>query len=232
MSNIAALFDLDGTLSRGGVWNGFFKYYRMRKKKRTWILTFWATHLPLWLLTKCKLYSGEKCRLKWTKDMSGIFKRASKEEALNVFRWVADNYILRSLRSDVVEIMNWHKQNEHIVVIVSATYSEVLEIVGESLGVPNVIGTRLEVIDGEYTGNIVEPLCFGENKAILFKEFIKQNGLKIDFPSSFAYADSIFDVPLLELAGNPVTVYPDKDLRLLSGNKGWRILSDLTQIDS
>jgi len=224
MSKAVALFDLDGTLSSGHIWEGFLKYYFTHKKKRTWISAFWATHLALWLLSKCKLYSREKCWLKWMEDLGGIFKGESREEALEVFHWVTDNCIFKSLRSDIVDILHQHKQSGHIVVVVSATFSELLEVIGQKLGVPNVIGTKLEVIDGRYTGRVVKPLCFSENKAELLKEFINRSGLEIDLPSSFAYADSIFDVPLLKLVGNPVATYPDKDLRRLAEHNGWQIL--------
>lgn len=224
MTNTMALFDLDGTLSYGRIWEGFFRYYLMRKKKRAWILAFWATHLPLWLLSKCKLISGEKYRTKWIEDLGGLFKGASREEVLDVFRWVADNYVFKSLRRDVVQILNQHKQSGHMVAIVSATFSDLLEVVGQRLGVPNVIGTKLEVVDDKCTGRIAKPSCFGENKAKLLKEFISRSGLGMDHSSSFAYADSIFDVPLLKLVGNPMATYPDRDLRELAEHNGWRIL--------
>lgn len=224
MISTMALFDLDGTLSHGRLWEGFFRYYVMRKKKRAWILAFWATHLPLWLLSKCKLISGEKYRTKWIEDFSGLFKGARREEIWELFHWVADNYVFESLRRDVVQILNQHKESGHIVVIVSATFSDLLEVVGQRLGVANVIGTRLEVIDGKYTGRLVKPSCFGENKTQLLREFIDRNGLEIDLSASFAYADSIFDIPLLELVGNPMATYPDRDLRHLAEHNGWRIL--------
>ena len=162
-------------------------------------------------------------------DLSGIFKGASEEEVLEVFHWAAENYIFESLRNDVIEILNQHKQRGDTVVIVSAAFSGLVEIVGRRLGVPNVIGTKLEVIDGKYTGRIVESLCFSENKAKLLKEFLNQNGLEMDGASSSAYADSIFDAPLLELVANPVATYPDEDLRRLAEHNGWRILPDFIQ---
>ena len=224
MTSTLALFDLDGTLSSGHIWEGFLKYYLMHKKKRAWILAFWATHLALWLLSKCKLVSKEKTRAKWMEDLSDIFKGASREEVLDVLQWVGDNYLFNSLRSDVVEILKQHKQNRHTVVIVSATYSELLRIVGQRFGVYDVIGTELEEVDGKYTGKAVKPLCFAENKAKLLKEFINRNGLEIDLSSSFAYADSIFDASLLALVGHPVATYPDKGLRHLAERNGWQIL--------
>ncbi|TET43836.1 MAG: HAD family hydrolase [Dehalococcoidia bacterium] len=224
MTTTMALFDLDGTLCSGHLWEGFIKYYFKHKKKRAWILAFWAIHLALWPLVKCKLLSREKYTVKWMEDLCGIFRGESSEEVLGGFRWVTDNYMVKSLRSDVVDILEWHKQSGHIVAIVSATSTALLETVGQRLGVPNIIGTKLEVVDGTYTGRVVKPVCFGENKAKLLEQFIRQNGLKIDLSSSFAYADSIFDVPLLKLVGNPVATYPDKSLRQLAEDNNWRIL--------
>ncbi len=224
MTSIMALFDLDGTLSSGHILEGFLKYYLIRKRRRAWVLGFWVAHSALWFLSKCKLYDEEKCRTKWMEDLSRIFKGANREGGQEVFHWVADNYVFESLRSDVVEILHKHKQSGHMVVIVSGAFTELLEIVGQRLGVPNVIGTKLEVINGRYSGKIIKPLCFGENKARLLKEFMERNGLEIDSSASFAYADSIFDVPLLELVDNPVATYPDKDLRQLAEHNGWQVL--------
>ena len=224
MTSTIALFDLDGTLCSGHLWEGFIKYYLKHKKKRAWILAFWAVHLGSWLLVTCKLWSREKYTAKWMEDLCGIFKGASSEEVLAMFHWVTDNYMLNSLRSDVVDILEWHKQSGHIVAIVSATSTVLLETVGQRLGVSHVIGTKLEVVDGTYTGKVVKPVCFGQNKAKLLQQFIRQNGLKIDLSSSFAYADSISDVPLLKLVGNPVATYPDKGLRQFAEDNKWRIL--------
>jgi len=164
-------------------------------------------------------------------DLSGIFKGASEGEVLEVFHWVADNYIFESLHNDVIEILDQHKQRGDTVVIVSGAFSGLVEIVGKRLCVPNVIGTKLEVIDGKHTGRVVYPLCFGENKAKLLREFLNRNGLEMDKPSSFAYADSIFDASLLKLVANPVATYPDDDLRRLAEHNHWRIFPDSTQRD-
>jgi HAD superfamily hydrolase (TIGR01490 family) len=225
MSKVAAIFDLDGTLSRGHIWEGFRRYYTNYKKRRLpSMFAFLTTHMALWLLAKCRLLSKEKCWLKWTEDLNGAFKGLSREEVQKMSRWVINEYILKLSREDVVNILDEHKQSGHIVVIVSAAFSEFLEIVGQELGVPYVIGTKLEVVDDKYTGKSIKPLCFGENKARLLKEFIDQNELEIDLSSSFAYADSIFDVPLLKLVGIPVATYPGKDFRQFAELNGWQIL--------
>jgi len=225
MNSTMALFDLDGTLSSGRMWEGFLKHYLMHRGKRAWMLAFWAKHSPLWLLKMCKLISDDKFRAKWVGDMCGIFKGASRQEVMEVFRWISDNYILDSLRSDIVDILKQHKQSGRMIVIVSTAFSELLEIVGQELGVATVIGTKTEVVDGIYTGKIIKPACSGRNKVKLIEAFISQNGLKIDLFSSFAYADSSSDIPLLKLVGNPVATYPDRALRQFARDNNWQILS-------
>jgi len=62
MTTTVALFDLDGTLSRGHMWGRFLRYYFVHKRKRGWIMAFWAKHLALWLVRKCRLVSEEELR--------------------------------------------------------------------------------------------------------------------------------------------------------------------------
>ncbi len=225
MGKPAAIFDFDGTLTSSHVWTGFQKYYFGHKKKRRLIISsFLLSHSLLWLLSKYKLFNEARCMLMWAEDFSTILKGLSKQEASEAFQWVVDNYILTTLQQDVVDILNKHKRSGHVVIIASGASSELLEILGQKLGVSNVVGTKLEVIDGRYTGRTIKPACFGENKVKLLEEYIGQNGLEIDLPSSFAYADSVFDIPLLKLVGNPVATYPDKNLRQFARHNSWQIL--------
>src|SRR5207253_4095142 len=45
----------------------------------------------------------------------------------------------------------------------------------------------------------------------------------IDLTGSFAYSDSITDLPMLEAVGNPVAVNPDRDLRREAEKRGWQV---------
>ncbi|MBC8249703.1 MAG: haloacid dehalogenase-like hydrolase, partial [Anaerolineales bacterium] len=68
--------------------------------------------------------------------------------------------------------------------------------------------------------------CFGHDKVTLLTELLARSGLEVDLSQSFAYGDSIFDVPVLELVGNPVAVYPDSQLWDYASEKGWQILGE------
>jgi len=44
-------------------------------------------------------------------------------------------------------------------------------------------------------------------------------------PRSYAYSDSITDLPMLEIVGNPRAVNPDRALRKVAQQRGWPVLS-------
>jgi hypothetical protein len=46
----------------------------------------------------------------------------------------------------------------------------------------------------------------------------------IDLEGSYAYSDSITDLPMLETVGNPVAVNPEKELRKVAEEREWPIL--------
>jgi phosphoserine phosphatase len=45
----------------------------------------------------------------------------------------------------------------------------------------------------------------------------------VDYASSFAYADSLTDLGLFEIVGNPRPVYPAADLREYARRQGWAV---------
>jgi putative phosphoserine phosphatase/1-acylglycerol-3-phosphate O-acyltransferase len=58
-------------------------------------------------------------------------------------------------------------------------------------------------------------------------EFIKQRKLNVDFKNSWAYADSIYDTPVLQMVGNPIATYPDKKLQRLAHSRKWPIIAGI-----
>jgi hypothetical protein len=52
-------------------------------------------------------------------------------------------------------------------------------------------------------------------------EYAAEHG--IDLSESFAYSDSVTDVPMLSVVGNPVAVNPDKDLAREAIEREWEI---------
>ncbi len=222
---VAAFFDFDGTLFRGHFWEGVVKHHMSHRVKRIGTIAFLLTHIPLYYLSKLRFRDEEAFKVKWGEDLPSLFNGFSCDEASQAFKWIVNDFVVELLRNDTVTLLKEHKEKGHLIVLLSGTYREFLEELKPVVGADYVIGTGLELKDGVYTGKINEPLCFGKGKARLLKEFMDKEHIDIDLSASYAYADSISDLPVLEMVGHPVATYPDKRLATLAKVRGWEILT-------
>jgi HAD superfamily hydrolase (TIGR01490 family) len=122
---------------------------------------------------------------------------------------------------EAVSLIEDHHLAGRDVIIVSTSGSEVVEPIGEMLGADTVVATRMEVVDGKYTGGITF-YAYAENKATAVRELAEARGY--DLASCYAYSDSVTDVHMLEAVGHPFAVNPDKDLRRIARERGWPVL--------
>jgi len=122
---------------------------------------------------------------------------------------------------EAVSLIEEHHLAGRDVIIVSTSGSEVVGPIGEILGADPVIATRMEVVDGKYTGEI-DYYAYAEAKAEAIRALAEENGY--DLARSYAYSDSITDVHMLEAVGHPHAVNPDKELRKVATGRGWPVL--------
>jgi haloacid dehalogenase-like hydrolase len=77
------------------------------------------------------------------------------------------------------------------------------------------------VEDGRYTGEI-DFYAYGENKAVAMREIAAAE--HYDLTRSYAYSDSMTDLPMLEAVGHPHAVNPDRALRREAAARSWPVL--------
>jgi len=130
----------------------------------------------------------------------------------------------RQWRGDVRQTLQQHKQDGDTVFLVSGGPEGLLQRIAEEVGADYVVGTQHEMVDGCYTGQASNIPCQGENKVLLTKQRIHELGLPVDFQGSYAYADTVGDVTMLEMVGNPVAVYPDEKLSVIARERGWQVI--------
>jgi HAD superfamily hydrolase (TIGR01490 family) len=224
----AAIFDLDGTLFNGHVWLAVTRHHRSQCVNRRWLYAYVALHMPLWFFHKLHLMSGERARYVWARNMAWALRGFEQAQAGAMFAWIADEYVTPLLRPDVVERLRYHQTEGQRVMLLSGAFEGLLAVVGERLGVDEVLGTRLEQRDGRYTGRALLPVCQGWGKAERLRAYLSGAGKCIDLTASYAYADSFTDRPVLEMVGHPVAVYPDERLAALAGQQGWPVLGSVT----
>jgi HAD superfamily hydrolase (TIGR01490 family) len=130
---------------------------------------------------------------------------------------VIDPYVYQ----EALDLMALHRSEGRRIYIVSSSPEEVVRPLARHFGVSGVIATRAQVDDtGRYTGDL-EFYAYGEQKADAIHSLARRAG--IDLTRSYAYSDSITDLPMLAAVGNPVAVNADKELRREAEERGWQI---------
>jgi len=221
---IAAFFDVDGTLTTTRVWQGLMDYFSRHGLRRATHFAFLLYHYPLYFLRRLGLISEAGFRAPWAAHLGWYLRGYRLEDAASIWDWVVKEHVSRHWRNDIRVYLDQHLQAGHVVVLVSGGPLPLLERIAQELNVPHVVGTRFEISNGHYTGRIASPVCIDHQKALQVRAYLEGKRIPVDYRASYAYADSISDLPLFELVGQPRAVYPDAALRKLSQERDWQIL--------
>jgi len=225
LKTIAAFFDVDGTLFTGHVWRGMLEYFAAKRGK--WpVRAFWYAHMPLYLLRKVHLISEERFRGPWAANLTWLARGWSGEQLQGMYDWVAQTYTPPLRREDTIAKLAEHNAQGHLTVLVSTGFTGLMKAVAETVGAQMAVGTDVAMKKGRCTGRIVPPLVIGEQKGRETRRRLAARGYDVDFGASYAYADSITDMGLLELVGNPRPVYPDAELAEAAQQRGWQIFGE------
>jgi HAD superfamily hydrolase (TIGR01490 family) len=107
--------------------------------------------------------------------------------------------------------------------IVSAAGNDIVGSLARVLGMDGGIGTRYEIdAAGDFTGRFDGPFVYGPGKVEAMQEFASAHD--IDLEASYAYSDSLSDLPMLRAVGNPVAVNPDPPLAEIARQEGWQTM--------
>ena len=114
-----------------------------------------------------------------------------------------------------------HLDRGQRVWLVTAAPVEIATIIARRLGLTGAMGTVSEHVDGVYTGKLVGDLLHGPAKAEAIRALAVREGL--DLARCAAYSDSVNDLPMLSLVGEPCAINPDARLRAHARAEGWRV---------
>ena len=119
-----------------------------------------------------------------------------------------------------------HRAKGDLLLIITATNSFVTGPIATAFGIPNLIGTDPEEVNGEFTGRVIGTPSFQQGKITRLNEWLLARGQTLsDFGATWFYSDSHNDLPLLECVSHPVVVDPDESLRSKALSRGWPIIS-------
>jgi HAD superfamily hydrolase (TIGR01490 family) len=144
-------------------------------------------------------------------------------------RWHADFMATRirpAITARATALVREHLDAGDLCAVITATNSFVTGPIAREFGVPHLLATEPERIDGRFTGRVAGVPCFREGKIARLEAWLSAQGRALrDFSASSFYSDSHNDLPLLERVTHPVAVDPDEKLGAEARRRGWRVIS-------
>jgi HAD superfamily hydrolase (TIGR01490 family) len=213
----AAFFDLDKTIIAKSSVLAFGKpFYREGLLSRRAIVKSMYAQIVYMLV------GADESKMEEVREaMLSLTKGWQQDHVAQIVAETLDEVISPIVFAEALELFDEHHAAGRKVVIVSSSPAEVVTPLGSFLGADEVIATRARIDeDGAYTGEL-EFYAYGQHKADAMAEYAAEHG--IDLSESFAYSDSVTDVPMLSVVGHPVAVNPDKDLAREAIDREWEI---------
>lgn len=217
MTQKTAFFDFDDTLIRGDsivLWNQFLFNKKPQLKWRV-IYVWWG--LFLWITRKINTVGFKGYVL------STSYQLSEEERSSLVKEFVAE-YIPKFIQKEAMEKWNWHKEQGHFMVLLSASGEFYLKEIGKWLGADYTQGTLVQFPDSQSKKLFRRPIMRlgnfkGPNKAHLI-----ENNPEWTSGETWAYSDHIVDCPMLKKAQKIIAVNPESRLRKKAEKSGWEIL--------
>jgi phosphatidylglycerophosphatase C len=187
--SIIAVFDFDGTLTHRDSLLPFLKnLVGLNKFLRGLLLKS-----PILIAYFLKFISNHQAK----EALLTYFLSGRSHSELQLFSaQFVQQQLPHLLKSEAINRLHWHQEQGHFIVIVSASLELYLAPWAQTVGIPLVVGTQLQVLDDVVTGNIQGENCYGAEK-------IKRLNMALGTLSHYciyAYGDSKGDRELLSHA--------------------------------
>lgn len=205
--NVAAFFDIDGTIYRDSLliehfkmlvqyeyidmmtWEGKVKEKFSKWENRTGDYDDYLDELVQTYMEALKNFSKE--------DMDFIAKRVMKLKGDKVYRYTRER-------------LKYHKEKRHKVIIISGSPDFLVSKMAERYGVEDYRASIYEVDEnGIFTGNVI-PMWDAKSKQKAITDFCKK--YDIDLKKSYAYGDTTGDLTMFKNVGNAIAINPAKKL--------------------
>lgn len=217
----AAFYDLEGTLVGTNLVHALYFYAKHQQGLvRTALMTA-ATVASIPIFKAADVYSRRTFN-----DMFFARYEGESEDRLRFFAEQFCEEVLKpAIRPGALALLKTSRARGLRQVIVTGALDVSIRPFLEYLDIDDYAANRLEFVGGIATGRVLPPVMAAATKASWMRSFAEREGL--DLNSSFAYSDSMSDLPMLSVVGHPAAVNPDSRLRQTALQHDWPIL-DLT----
>jgi HAD superfamily hydrolase (TIGR01490 family) len=215
LANIAAFFDIDGTLYREGLITEIFKklvkyeiippekwYNEVRPEYQKWDKR--QGNYDNYLLKMAGIYI-EAIKGLHVSQVEFIARKVVQQKGDRVYTYTRDR-------------IRWHKSMGHKLITISGSPYELVKEMALKHGFDDFCGAKYIIENDIYTGDVT-PMWDSVSKRKAINEFVQK--YDIDLTKSYAYGDTAGDYSMMEMVGYPVCINPTRELinKISAGDK-------------
>lgn len=207
MGNIAAFFDIDGTIARESL---MIEHFKRLIKYEILDESVWVNDVKQLYMEYVNRYGAYDA---YIEALSEKYRSDLKGFDINYNKFIAEQSIKKVFERVYVFSRNqleFHKANGHLIFFVSGSPDFLVEEMAKKYDVTEYRATKyLYDNNGKFTGEI-DPMWHSEGKDKVCNELIEK--YSIDTEKSYAYGDTTGDLSMLRRFGNAYTINPSKRL--------------------
>ncbi|GAA0121432.1 HAD-IB family hydrolase [Clostridium faecium] len=194
-----AIFDIDYTLTKRET---LFELYIFMLKKNPRLIKHAPRNIVSTLLYILKLRDASKAKETFIRFIDGI----KEDEMREIVKDFYEKKLSKIFYEDAINMMRKLKKEGCKIYLISASAEFYLQELYNIKEVDKIIGTRFKVENSIHRPIIEGKNCKGEEKVIRLMEEIKKDNIEVDFKNSYMFSDSLSDLPLFNLVGNPYLI--------------------------
>ena len=215
----AAFYDLEGTLVRTNLVHTLGFYARNQPGLISSLKKSAATLISLPIFAITDQYSRKVFNDLYFKRYKG-----QSEDRLRFFAQELFEAVLKpAIFPGTYELIEKSRSLGLRQVVVTGALDVSINHLMAHLGITEYVANRLEFVNGLATGRLLPPVMAAATKASWIRVYAEREGISLS--DSYAYTDSMSDLPMLSIVGHPAAVNPDMRLRQTALHHDWPILS-------
>jgi putative phosphoserine phosphatase/1-acylglycerol-3-phosphate O-acyltransferase len=209
---VAAFFDLDGTLIAGYSANVFYQEFIRRLQMSPADI---ARSVAVGIDTTVR--GTDVTRL--VEIAAGSFRGRSEDELVELGERLFVQRIAGMVYPDARVIVRAHQRMGHTVALASSATRYQVAPLAADFDIEHLLTTAIEVVDGVFTGALGGDVLWGPAKARAVREFARAR--EIDLKRSYGYGNGDEDMYFLDAVGVPRALNPQPGLQKVADDRGW-----------
>ena len=215
----AAFYDLEGTLVSTNLVHTLGFYARRQSNLTKSLKMSAATLLSLPVFAITDQYSR--------KVFNDLYFKRYKGQSEDRLRYFAQELFEEVIKPAVFpgtyELIEKSRSMGLRQVVITGALDVSVKPLMEHLNITEYVTNRLEFVNGAATGRLLPPVMAAATKASWIRIFSERENISLS--DSYAYTDSMSDLPMLSIVGHPAVVNPDMRLRQTALHHDWPILN-------